>query len=271
MLMKDANQTADQTQLVPIAALSDNYIWLMHRNGHAVVVDPGQAEPVQRALQAQGLVLDTILLTHHHGDHVGGVLALQAQTGATIYGPATENLPACDHRLQQGNTVELPNVGIHLDVLDIPGHTSGHIAYFGYMDTNQPLVFCGDTLFAGGCGRLFEGTPAQMVDSLGKLTTLPGNTLVCCAHEYTLANLRWAMAVEPGNAALRQRQAHAKGLRANAQPTLPTTISLELDTNPFVRTAQEPVIGAATAYCGAPMASAVAVFACLREWKNNFK
>jgi hydroxyacylglutathione hydrolase len=267
MLTKETHPT----QLLPVAALSDNYIWLMHRDGHAVVVDPGQAEPVERALRAQGLILDAILLTHHHGDHVGGVLALQAQTGATIYGPASEALPACDHRLRQGDTVHLPNFDMRLDVLDIPGHTSGHIAYFGHINADQPLVFCGDTLFAGGCGRLFEGTPAQMVDSLGKLAALPGNTLVCCAHEYTLANLRWAMAVEPGNAALRRRQVQAQRLRANGKPTLPTTIGLELETNPFVRTTQKPVMEAAAAHRGAPLASDVAVFACLREWKNDFK
>jgi len=265
------NEDSQRTRLVPLAALSDNYIWLMHRDGHAVVVDPGEAGPVQQAMRQLGLTLDAILLTHHHGDHVGGVLALQAQTGARIYGPATETLPACDQRLKQGDSISLDNFDMQLSILDIPGHTAGHIAYFGEMDQGIPVVFCGDTLFAAGCGRLFEGTPAQMTDSLGKLSTLPADTLVCCAHEYTLANLRWALQVEPGNTALRQRWEDAQALRAQGRPTLPSTIRLELETNPFLRTTQDLVMNAASTYSGAPKNTAVAVFASLREWKNNFK
>jgi hydroxyacylglutathione hydrolase len=258
-------------RLIPIPAFSDNYIWLVHKNGHAIVVDPGQSAPVEDALTNHGLVLDAILLTHHHGDHVGGVLALREQTGAVIYGPASETLPACDHRLSQGDTVQLPTVDLELTVIDVPGHTAGHIAYFGELDTGKPVVFCGDTLFASGCGRLFEGTPAQMVDSLGKLSALPAHTLVCCAHEYTLANMRWALEVEPDNDILRQQWNHASELRQKGEPTLPSMISTELEINPFLRTRHAAVAQAAAQYTGRALNDSVDVFACLREWKNNFK
>lgn len=261
----------DRMQLVPVPALSDNYIWLAYRGSHAVVVDPGEAAPVERLLDQYALTLDAILLTHHHGDHVGGARALQARSGATVYGPAREQLPVCDRRLAQGDTIFLENLDLRLEVLDIPGHTAGHIAYFGRMNQGKPLVFCGDTLFSGGCGRLFEGTPAQMYDSLGKLRALPLDTLVCCAHEYTLANLRWALQVEPGNVALQRWWEAAQGLRAQGLPTLPTTIGAEQDFNPFLRTQQESVANAARAQSGARSDSAVAVFTDLRAWKDHFK
>ncbi|UYO95623.1 hydroxyacylglutathione hydrolase [Pollutimonas sp. M17] len=263
--------TMANTQLIPLPAFTDNYIWMLCKNGRAVVVDPGQSAPVEQALEQHGLTLDSILLTHHHHDHVGGVLALQQRTGAVVYGPASETLPACDHRLREGDTVQLPAVDLQLTVFDIPGHTAGHIAYYGQLDTGIPLVFCGDTLFAGGCGRLFEGTPVQMVNSLGKLGALPPSTLVCCAHEYTLANLRWALHVEPDNAVLRQRWEAATRLRSLGQPTLPSTIQAELDSNPFLRASQASVAKAASAYAGSQLKSEVDVFTGLREWKNNFK
>lgn len=256
-------------RLIPIPAFSDNYIWLVCRNGRAVVIDPGQAEPVKKYLQEYQLQLEAILITHHHPDHVGGVAELKAQTGAIVYGPLGETLPVCDVRLKQDDDVTLPGLGLSLSVLDIPGHTAGHIAYFGYLDDARPVVFCGDTLFAAGCGRLFEGTPAQMLDSLGKLKALPLETLVCCAHEYTLSNLRWALQVEPANSALQHRWEHAQQLRAQGLPTLPSTIGTELETNPFLRTLQQSVAHAAAEHAQQRLGSAVEVFAALREWKNN--
>jgi len=258
-------------QLIAVPAFSDNYLWMVCQGDHAIVVDPGQAAPVQTILQQHQLQLDAILLTHHHHDHVGGVIQLIEATGAPVYGPAGETLPACDRRLAEGDSVSLPGVGLELQVLDVPGHTAGHIAYHGTLGPQrQPILFCGDTLFAAGCGRLFEGTPEQMVTSLTKLANLHSDTLVCCAHEYTLSNLKWALAVEPDNAALRNRWHAASTLRKQSQPTLPSTLQSELDTNPFLRTAQASICAAAADYAGKPLHDPIAVFATLREWKNNF-
>jgi len=261
----------DKIQLIAVPAFSDNYLWMVCKGDHAVVVDPGQAAPVQTILHQHKLKLDAILLTHHHNDHVGGVLELQQSTQATIYGPAHETLPACDHRMAEGDTLELPSVELSLHVLDVPGHTAGHIAYHGALgNQQQPILFCGDTLFAAGCGRLFEGTPEQMHESLGKLALLHPDTLVCCAHEYTLANLKWALVVEPDNKALQERWSAASLLRKQAQPTLPSHLQLELDTNPFLRTSQASVSAAAVRYAQQALDQPSAVFATLREWKNNF-
>jgi len=256
-------------RLTPIPALSDNYIWLLQRDGRALIVDPGQAEPVLSVLQEQQLTLEAILLTHHHHDHVGGAEELRQSTGAVVYGPAAETLPVCDHPVAQGDTVRLKNLHISLSVLDIPGHTAGHIGFFSQIAGFAPVLFCGDTLFAAGCGRLFEGTPAQMLDSLSKIAALPQDALVCCAHEYTLSNLRWALQVEPDNAVLQARWEAAQRARAQGLPTLPSTLGLELQSNPFLRTAQGPVIDAASRRAGQPLADDVAVFACLRSWKNQ--
>lgn len=243
---------------------------MVQKNGHAIVIDPGEAAPVE-AMLTPGLVLEAILITHHHQDHVGGLRALHQRTGARVYGPRHETLPYCDQALGQDDQIFLPGVGMSFRVLDIPGHTAGHIAYFGELEPGRPAVFCGDTLFAAGCGRLFEGTPAQMVDSLGKLGALPPDTLVCCAHEYTEGNLRWATHVLPDDQGLRERAQVVADLRKQGLPSVPSDIGTELRTNPFLRTGEAHVAAVASDHAGVPLNTPQAVFACLREWKNNFK
>jgi hydroxyacylglutathione hydrolase len=260
---------AAEVSITPLPAFSDNYLWLLSRAGHAAIVDPGDAAPVIRALDDGGLQLDAILVTHHHGDHVGGVEKLKARTSATVYGPRREDIPAIDVPLVAGDRITA--LETEFSVLEVPGHTSGHIAYFS--DTlAPPAVFCGDTLFGCGCGRLFEGTPAQMVASLDRLAALPADTRVFCAHEYTLANIRFALAVDPDNSALRQR-AHADAARRDhGEPTLPSTIGVELQTNPFMRSDSAAVRDAAIAHAGpAAGRSRTDVFAAIRAWKNDFR
>ena len=254
--------------LLALPAFSDNYLWLLHDEHHAMVVDPGQSEPVLQALQERGLQLQAILVTHHHADHVGGVQALREATGAAVYGPARERIPAPFTPLAQGDRVDV--LGLGFDVIDVPGHTAGHIAYYCSTAPEAPILFCGDTLFSGGCGRLFEGTPAQMQASLAQLAALPDVTRVCCAHEYTLSNLQFALAVEPQNAALRQYVDHAQDLRKRGLPTLPSHIALEREVNPFLRSTQPAVEASVRAYDAQGVARH-GVFATLRQWKNNYR
>lgn len=261
-------QLSDQEQLIAIPAFSDNYIWMVCKNNYAIVVDPGDSQPVVNMLQQHGLQLSAILITHHHNDHVGGLSKLKQETNAIVYGPATENIPVCDKLVTQDDIVNIAEVGLSLRVLDIPGHTAGHIAFYGLLN-NQPLVFCGDTLFAGGCGRIFEGTPAQMYKSLSKLAALSPDTLVCCAHEYTLSNLQWAITVEPDNQLLHQRLTDTIEMRNQGITTLPSTINTELQTNPFLRTQYPSIVNAASTYADKPLTDPVDILACLREWKNN--
>lgn len=246
---------------------------MLHDGRQAIVVDPGDAAPVVQALDDLGLDLQAILVTHHHADHVGGVDALRTATGARVYGPARERIPEPLVRLAQGDVVEGADVlGLHFTVIDVPGHTAGHIAYYCAAMDGAPLLFCGDTLFSGGCGRLFEGTPAQMLDSLDQLAALPGNTRVCCTHEYTLSNLKFARAVEPGNAALLHYSSQCEALRAQQQPTLPSRMDLERDINPFLRVRQPTVAQAARGHDARVTENdAVAVLAALRQWKNEFR
>jgi hydroxyacylglutathione hydrolase len=250
----------------PVPAFADNYIWVLRRDRHAAVVDPGDAAPVLAYLEAEGLHLRAILCTHHHADHVGGNAELVRRNRVPVFGPAAENIPGVDHPLAEGDRVVLPEFGTTFEVVEIPGHTRGHIAYVG-----EDAVFCGDTLFAVGCGRLFEGTPAQMYASLQKLATLPPHTRVYCGHEYTLANIRFALAANPGNNALREREVADRATRADGRPTLPSTIALELATNPFLRCTDPEVARNAETHAGASLRGPVAVFAAIREWKNGFR
>ena len=255
--------------LLPIPAFADNYLWLLHDGQHALVVDPGDAQPVQQVLQRLGLVLQSILVTHHHADHVGGVDALRRATGAQVYGPAFENIPEPCTRVEGGSEVQA--LGGPWRVMDVPGHTSGHIAYYSSTALAEPVLFCGDTLFSGGCGRLFEGTPAQMQHSLDALAALPGNTQVCCAHEYTLSNLRFALAVEPNNARLAQYLQQCQHLREQQRPTLPSTIDVELAVNPFMRSRVAEVAAAAQHFdAHVKTQEPASVLAALRQWKNVF-
>ena len=254
--------------LIPVSAFADNYLWLLHDGKRALVVDPGDAGPVLRALQASRLQLESILVTHHHADHTGGVDALRKATGATVHGPATERIPAPFQPLREGDRVA--TLGLNFQVLDVPGHTAGHIAFYTPDMDGQPLLFCGDTLFSGGCGRLFEGTPAQMLASLDKLAALPRATRVCCAHEYTLANLNFALAVEPDNAALAAYAQRCRQLREQGKPTLPSSIGQEVLINPFLRTRQAGIM-AAVHHFDASTTDDTTVFAALRQWKNQFK
>jgi hydroxyacylglutathione hydrolase len=256
--------------IIPISAFSDNYIWLLRRGAHAAVVDPGDARPVLAYLEREALELVAILNTHHHADHVGGNVDLLRRFAVPVYGPARESIPGCTHPVAGGAAVRIDALGIAFAVLDVAGHTAGHVAYAGHAGP-APVAFVGDTLFAGGCGRLFEGTPADMVASLARITALPGATGVYCAHEYTVANLRFALAVEPGNAALVTRHDAELRKRERGVPTVPSTIDVELATNPFLRVTIPEVVAAAQGRAGRHLTSAVDVFATLREWKNAFR
>jgi hydroxyacylglutathione hydrolase len=255
-------------ELTPLHAFNDNYIWMMRVGSRAWVVDPGQAEPVTHALKTQGLALEGILITHHHGDHTGGVSALRRATGAAVHGPAGEDLPEPCLRHRSGDTVQV--MGTPFTVMEVPGHTAGHIAFFGQPKQQAPLVFCGDTLFSAGCGRLFEGTAAQMHASLSALAALPNDTRVCCAHEYTLSNLAFAATVEPDNTDITQHAAQCRAWRQDQLPTLPSTLGLEKRINPFLRVDLPSVQAAAMGYDAGTSANPVSVFSTLRQWKNAF-
>jgi len=253
----------------PLRAFSDNYLWLIHapldRTG-AVVVDPGDARPVESALEDQGLCLRAILVTHHHADHVGGVAALAERHRAAVFGPAREQMPCAARPLDDGDSVSLADLGLDFRVMAVPGHTLGHIAFHGH-----GCLFCGDTLFSAGCGRLFEGTAGQMHESLERIAALPDDTRVFCAHEYTLSNLRFAAAVEPGNADVIRTLEAVRELRSRDEITLPTTLRRERRINPFLRCREPAVRAAAEAHAGSTLHGPAEVFAVLRAWKDGFR
>jgi len=250
----------------PIHAFDDNYIWLIQdeQKRFAAIVDPGDEAPVIEHLERHHIEPVAILITHHHGDHTGGVADLVERYQIPVYGPANERIPAITQPLSEGDSVTLEQIGARLEVMDVPGHTRGHIAYYGH-----GALFCGDTLFTGGCGRLFEGTPQQMHAALSRFAELPEETLVYCAHEYTQANLWFANVAEPENCALQQRIKETNQRREQGLATVPSTIGLEWRTNPFLRSGVESVIKAAEAHAGHPLQSGAEVFATVRRWKDE--
>lgn len=251
--------------LIPLPALADNYIWLLYDDaGNAIVVDPGESAPVEHALSARNLTLRAILLTHHHDDHIGGVGALKAAHDIEVVAPVDSRIPVADRRVGHGERVDIARPALSFDVVAVPGHTTSHIAFAGH-----GMVFCGDTLFSMGCGRLFEGTPAQMLASLDRLAALPDDTLVCCAHEYTQSNARFALHLDPDNPSLIARSAEVDALRERGEPTVPSTLAVERATNPFLRSDTPAIAAWALAETGAN--DRVLRFATVREAKDRFR
>ena len=251
-----------------VPAFQDNYIWLIRgETGNGVaIVDPGDAAPAIRALEREQLRPVAILCTHHHNDHVGGVAELTRRYAIPVYGPAHEPIPAITHRLEDESPVELTELGLHFRAIATPGHTRGQINYYGH-----GMLFCGDTLFSAGCGRLFEGTAEQMHGSLSRLAALPEDTQIYCGHEYTAANLRFALTVEPDNLDAREHLERVQAWRAQDRPSLPSTIGLERRINPFLRAAVPSVRKAAQNHAQQTLASQTEVFACIRRWKDGFR
>jgi len=254
-------------QIWPVPVLADNYVWILERqgSGRVAVVDPGDAEPVLAAIERRDLEISTILLTHHHGDHVGGVAELSRRFQPAVVGPLRERIDGVTRSATEGDRIELDDLEVTLTAIDVPGHTAGHMAYLA-----PDFALVGDTLFAGGCGRVFEGTPEQMHGSLSRLGALSPAIAVYCAHEYTVANLRFARAVEPANVAVADRLAAAEELRAAAQPTVPSRLADELATNPFLRCSQPAIVAAAEARTGRTLSPGAEIFAVIRTWKDGF-
>ncbi|CAG4885334.1 putative hydroxyacylglutathione hydrolase [Georgfuchsia toluolica] len=255
-------------EILGLRAFADNYIWLLRHKGNAVAVDPGDAAPVLEHLRVSGDRLCAVLITHHHRDHIGGLSELAERFNIPAFGPGNEDIPGLTRIVQGGETIEVPGIGVHFDVLDVGGHTRGHIAYY-----RPKVLFCGDALFVLGCGRLFEGTPVQMSQSLTRIAALPRETQVYCAHEYAKNNLPFALAVEPGSATLQNRAELLRRSIAAGEPTVPMLLGDELDTNPFLRCEIPEVKEAARNFCGHALNheinTPVEVFAALREWRNQ--
>lgn len=253
----------------PIHAFNDNYIWLIHNQDYAVVVDPGDAHPVLRYLDDNNLQLVAILITHHHNDHVGGNAALLEKFSVPVYGPANESIPTLTHHVNDEAEIRLNELSLSFSVLAVPGHTSGHIAYCGSINEDN-VLFCGDTLFVCGCGRIFEGTAPQMYDSLQKLVNLPEETLVYSTHEYTLDNINFSRTVDPKNKTLEKLEIKMQALRHQGIPTLPSSIATEKANNPFLRCDQPEIISSVSKHVAQELSDPVEVFAALRHWKNTF-
>jgi hydroxyacylglutathione hydrolase len=253
-------------ELLALPAFTDNYVWMLIQGAEALVVDPGEASAVTQALEARGLRLSAILVTHHHGDHVDGLDALRRVLKGPVWGPDDARLAGLVEPVHDGEVLSW--AGLSISAIGVPGHTSSHLAF--NVSGTPPLLFCGDTLFSGGCGRLFEGTPAQMHDSLQRLLALAPDTRVCCAHEYTLSNLRFALAADPDNPALQAHYRHTETERARGRPSLPSTLALERQINPFLRCTEPALVASGLAH-GAASPRPDDVFAALRAWKNDFR
>ncbi len=253
-------------QIIPIPAFKDNYIWLIHNGHRAIVIDPGDAHPVFDTLSRLKLTLQTILITHHHQDHIGGIKTLMGKyPDVKIFAPKYESYDFEHTPVSEPDVINLANFNIEITLIDLPGHTLGHVAYY-VAHHNPPWLFCGDTLFGAGCGRLFEGSPEQMLNSLQKLATLPTETQVFCTHEYTLHNIGFALTLEPNNTALIQRQHDTLKLKSLQQPSLPSTISLELATNPFLRCDSAEIQSAIQLN----NATSLQTFSIIREMRNLY-
>ncbi len=261
-----ARKNGGMLHVEAIPALKDNYIWALVRDTACVVVDPGEAAPILAWLQDTGTRLAAVLVTHHHRDHVGGIRELVDRFPVPVYGPAKESIAEVTHPVAEGQVVALPDLGAELRVLEVPGHTRGHVAYYGHGH-----LFCGDTLFGCGCGRLFEGSPEEMHASLARLAALPEDTRVCCAHEYTLDNIAFALQIEPANPELAARARRDRARRRRGEPTLPSDIATEKATNPFLRCGEAAVVRSAQAHAGQDLRREADVFRVVREMKDRFR
>jgi hydroxyacylglutathione hydrolase len=255
----------DILEVFPLPAFEDNYIWCLRRGGHLAVVDPGDAAPVLKYLSESGDRLCAILITHHHRDHTGGIADLTARRPVPVFAPAAEAIAGTTHPVRGGDRIRLDELDIELEALDFAGHTRGHVGYY-----RPGSLFCGDTLFACGCGRIFEGTAAQLHAALTKISVLPPLTLIYCAHEYTASGIRFARAVEPGNAAIDVRATDVRKRLEARQPTVPFTVAEELATSPFLRCREPEVVAAANRQLGRRLADELEVFTGLREWRDHF-
>jgi len=251
--------------LIPLPAFEDNYIWVWHDGCHAVAVDPGDPAPLIAFLDAHRLALTAILITHHHRDHTGGNALLRQRYQCAIYAPDNPRIPAVTHILRGGDSVDIAEPGLHFDVLATPGHTLDHISYIGH-----GCLFCGDTVFGCGCGKLFEGSPATMAASLDAILALPDATRVCCAHEYTLSNIDFAKTIDGDNPALLERERADRDSRAHGRPTLPSTLALEKATNPFLRFHGPDMTAFAARYLNRPHPSPAEVFGAIRAAKDRW-